>query len=108
MTLVHEYRPSMDAEVLHSWAKDAVARIAELEAALEEANDTPAWDALKACKAKNERLRTRIAEIEALVERAFRDGIAYASNVSVKDADLAWEQSQVRAALAKEPSDADA
>ena len=32
MTLVHEYRSSMDADVLHSWAKDAVARIAELEA----------------------------------------------------------------------------
>jgi hypothetical protein len=47
----------------------------------------------------------RAEKAEALVERAFRDGVAYATNVNVKDVCLAWEQSQVRAALAKEPSD---
>lgn len=43
--------------------------------------------------------KDRAEKAEALVERAFRDGIAYASNVNVTDVDLAWEQSQVRAAL---------
>ena len=44
-------------------------------------------------------LVARAEKAEALVERAFRDGVAYATNVNVRDADLAWEQSQVRAAL---------
>ena len=43
--------------------------------------------------------RDRIEALERLVERAFRDGIAYAGNVVVTDVDLAWEQSRVRAEL---------
>lgn len=40
--------------------------------------------------------RDRLA---ALVEQAFRDGIAYATNTVVTDVDLAWAQSRAREAL---------
>lgn len=35
----------------------------------------------------------------ALVEQAFRDGLAFASNVLVHDPDEAWRTSRVRASL---------
>jgi hypothetical protein len=37
----------------------------------------------------------------AAVEQAFRDGVAFATMVNVKDPDLAWEQSRARAALSE-------
>lgn len=36
---------------------------------------------------------------EDLVERAFRDGLAYGTNVSSADPDVAWEHSSIRAAI---------
>lgn len=35
----------------------------------------------------------------ALVEHAFRDGLAYGNNVEDADPDLAWQQSRVRAMI---------
>jgi len=36
---------------------------------------------------------------EDLVERAFRDGLAYGTNVISADPDVAWEHSSIRAAI---------
>lgn len=41
----------------------------------------------------------RITEIEKAVEQAFRDGLAYGSNVENADPDIAWGHSRARAAL---------
>lgn len=43
--------------------------------------------------------RAAIEIIQPLVERAFRDGIAYASNCTVTDIDEAWRTSSVRAEM---------
>lgn len=40
-----------------------------------------------------------IDALEAMVEQAFRDGLAYASNVEITDPDLAWQTSSIRQAL---------
>lgn len=44
-------------------------------------------------------VQARIVELEALVERAFKDGVAYGTNVAVEDVELAWLQSKVKAEL---------
>lgn len=41
----------------------------------------------------------RCKRLEAQVEQAFRDGLAYATNVVVTDADEAWRTSRARLAL---------
>lgn len=42
--------------------------------------------------------------VEELVERAFKDGLAYGSNVECADPETAWMQSRVRASLTKDQS----
>lgn len=61
--------------------------------------DTDVIDALAALEAAEQ----RVQKLEALVEQAFRDGLAYGSNVASADPDLAWQQSRVRAALQERP-----
>ncbi len=39
----------------------------------------------------------RISLLERGIEQAFRDGISYATNVDVKDVELAWNTSRARA-----------
>ena len=46
-----------------------------------------------------EAARDAIAELSPLIEQAFRDGVAYGTNVQSADVDLAWEHSSIRAAL---------
>jgi hypothetical protein len=41
----------------------------------------------------------RIYELEELVERAFRDGLAYGGNVENADPDVAWQHSKARSLL---------
>lgn len=43
--------------------------------------------------------RAAIEATAPLVERAFKDGLAYAGNVHNPDPELAWQQSRVRASL---------
>ena len=42
--LLREYRPSMDVDVLHAWAKDVVAALAQQPAAVDEARAMKLWD----------------------------------------------------------------
>lgn len=43
--------------------------------------------------------RAAISELSPLIEQAFRDGVAYGTNVQSADVDLAWEHSSIRAAI---------
>lgn len=43
-------------------------------------------------------------KLKGMVEQAFRDGLAYATNVVVTDADEAWRTSRARQALQDTPS----
>jgi len=43
--------------------------------------------------------RAALEATAPLVERAFKDGLAYAGNVHNPDPELAWQQSRVRASL---------
>lgn len=45
--LACEYRPSMPADVLHLWAKDAVAELIRLQAPLEARKPLPGLDAMR-------------------------------------------------------------
>jgi hypothetical protein len=44
-------------------------------------------------------LEAQLRQARELVERAFRDGVAYATICEVVDVDLAWETSAVRTTL---------
>lgn len=48
--------------------------------------------------------QAEVERLKGLVETAFRDGLTYATNVIVTDADEAWRTSRVRAALQVEES----
>jgi hypothetical protein len=66
----------------------------------------PKWIAdderLASLAAKDARIATlesQLRQTRELVERAFRDGVAYATICEVVDVDLAWETSAVRSVL---------
>lgn len=40
-------------------------------------------------------------KLKKLVERAYRDGLAYASNITVVDPDDAWRTSRVRSDMSR-------
>lgn len=47
-----------------------------------------------------------IERLTALVEQAFRDGLAYATNVTLsrpEEYDIAWQQSRIRALIGAKP-----
>ena len=82
---------------------DRVAR-AILTASMPHAN---AWDMV----ADNDRNRCReqaraaMHELAPVIERAFRDGLAYGSNVRGADPDTAWAHSLVKATVDAELAD---
>ena len=67
------------------------------KASLREAND------LRAAESRATAAEGRVALLEGQVEQAFRDGLAYATNVKLarpEEHDIAWLQSLARARLA--------
>lgn len=57
---------------------------------------------LDAAESRAAALEQEVVRLGALVERAFRDGLTYATNVVVTDPDAAWQFSRARAALQAE------
>ena len=100
-------RASIDAMAITEEANDAElerlnAEITRLRSALEAAErERDAFrGSLATASGKMMLTESRFSQAADLVEQAFRDGIAYATNVKVDSVDLAWEQSKVKAQLA--------
>lgn len=71
------------------WACELIDRLASILAASKARSTTEVEVTAEA----------RCKRLEAQVEQAFRDGLAYATNVVVTDADEAWRTSRARLAL---------
>ncbi len=105
---------SSDDDVLRAWkagwnsmhdeAASALAacqaKVGELETALAEADDTPAWDALKLCKARNAELEACVGELSNDLSGCRIDRICEKSRAEAAEANVA--------ALTDKAGDADA
>jgi hypothetical protein len=81
-------------QCVHCAAREAAARILELEAKWIDADEGEKLNAEFLAHSDS-----RVEAAEALVEQAFRDGLAYGTNVENADPDLAWQQSRARSSL---------